>query len=442
MSKVSKYEPVSQLASIPSPATVSNGRSSCVLKWASSHVDNCRLINVGRRKAELFLLLNLALLCLFLFSIGHFLDNREQLRHRMDEKFTQIDRLLNQSVPLTSKYLISQANFCQPTTARPSYPGWPSSDRSRDDDRRKRRRATTTSSTADDERPAVDTHNGGKDSFWKCSTSPSNRDHLSLLDRLLIGVVSKTDNFERRVIIRATWGRYARDHGARLLFVVARSRSTLTNQQVQDEQVRYGDMLQMGFDEDYYNLTLKSVALLEYAASHCEQTVQHVLKIDDDVLPNWPLLEKQFCQLKPANTSAYVICTANNYREPIRDPTNKWYTPWDLFPAKRFPAYCSGPAYLLSMAAGKLLLAHLQKSKRVFYLEDVYVTGLLREHEPRVLMVDEPTFLNNNPLYHYCDSRDQLFHHHMNSQTMLLYWPWTVAAKCYRPWYSFAFRWF
>lgn len=278
--------------------------------------------------------------------------------------------------------------------------------------------------------------------FNQTDEPPKNESGPSILSELFIGVVSKTDNFERRVVIRATWGRYAIEHGARLLFIVARSRLPQVNQQVQEEQARYGDMLQMQFDEDYYNLTLKSVALLEYAATHCSQ-VKHVLKIDDDVLPNWPMLEQQFNLIRPINTSSYVICTAHNFSQPQRDPTNKWYVPLEIFQGKLFPTYCSGPAYLLSMPATRLLLAHLRtSSKKIFYLEDVYVTGMLREHEPRVLMVNEPNFLNNNPLIHHCDSRDQLFHHHMNSKTMLLYWPWTLTAKCYRPWYYFALRWF
>ena len=44
------------------------------------------------------------------------------------------------------------------------------------------------------------------------------------------------------------------------------------------------------FKEDYFNLTIKHVFALKWIASHCSD-VPYILKADDDVIVNLPLLQ-------------------------------------------------------------------------------------------------------------------------------------------------------
>ncbi|KAH9407371.1 hypothetical protein TYRP_012926 [Tyrophagus putrescentiae] len=82
--------------------------------------------------------------------------------------------------------------------------------------------------------------------------------------------------FDRRMTIRKTWGKEAKEAGMKA---------------IRAEAKQYGDMLQFNFIEDYYNLTLKAVAELKWAWRHCANSTRYLMKVDDDVLVNVPLLK-------------------------------------------------------------------------------------------------------------------------------------------------------
>jgi beta-1,3-galactosyltransferase 1 len=76
--------------------------------------------------------------------------------------------------------------------------------------------------------------------------------------------------------------------------------------------------------------------------------------------------------------------------QPVQDKKSKWYTPQKLFNERIYPAYTSGTAYAMTTTAAAKLYA-ASALVPVFWLEDVYVTGLVARRA-RVRRVHSPKF--------------------------------------------------
>ncbi|XP_071234379.1 N-acetyllactosaminide beta-1,3-N-acetylglucosaminyltransferase 3-like [Salvelinus alpinus] len=105
---------------------------------------------------------------------------------------------------------------------------------------------------------------------------------------LLLAIKSHPANSDRRAAIRATWGeeREWRGQGVRRVFLLGLGRERGEeggDPEVGEESERYGDILQWGFRESFYNVTLKEVLFWNWFHQECSTTVLYILKGDDDV---------------------------------------------------------------------------------------------------------------------------------------------------------------
>ncbi|XP_055757286.1 uncharacterized protein LOC129835606 isoform X2 [Salvelinus fontinalis] len=105
---------------------------------------------------------------------------------------------------------------------------------------------------------------------------------------LLLAIKSHPANSDRRAAIRATWGeeREWRGQGVRRVFLLGLGRDRGEeggDPEVGEESERYGDILQWGFRESFYNVTLKEVLFWNWFHQECSTTVLYILKGDDDV---------------------------------------------------------------------------------------------------------------------------------------------------------------
>jgi len=112
---------------------------------------------------------------------------------------------------------------------------------------------------------------------------------------LLVVVISAAENFAKRDLIRNTWaGPNFVDVGwIQIIFLVGANlrEDKIIQERLQKENVEYEDLVQVNVVDSYANLTLKSIALLHWAHSHCPGA-QLVLKCDDDNYINWNVLSK------------------------------------------------------------------------------------------------------------------------------------------------------
>ena len=196
---------------------------------------------------------------------------------------------------------------------------------------------------------------------------------------LLVVVNSAVTHFEERDAIRQTWGQFAVERGSLLLFLIGspdpfNPDSDLIQEKVFREEESHGDLLQGSFIENYYNLTLKTISLLRWVNSTCDQ-IKYILKVDDDMFVNMQMVV-DFCETRTFNKA--VIGKLARKWKPHRNPLSKWFVPMSAFNGSIYPNFATGPSYMFSGdAVGPLINTALTLTP--IYLEDVYVTGIVAE---------------------------------------------------------------
>lgn len=192
---------------------------------------------------------------------------------------------------------------------------------------------------------------------------------------LLIIVCSAPANFQNRNIIRNTWGsdRTVANKTVQVYFLVGEVYNSTLQQDLVEESAIYNDIVQDHFVDSYNNLTLKSIFMLKLVASHCKDTVQFLMKTDDDMFVNTlPLVNT----LRKSNATKLLLGCLICHAKPIKDVNNKWYAPKYLFDGRLYPNYLSGTGYVMSIDVVPRLFEAALKTP-IFYLEDIYITGIL-----------------------------------------------------------------
>ncbi|XP_022254990.1 beta-1,3-galactosyltransferase 5-like [Limulus polyphemus] len=191
---------------------------------------------------------------------------------------------------------------------------------------------------------------------------------------LLVLVVSRPLNMEARNAIRETWGKDLKDKGAKLGFVLGFPTVDSLQRKLLQENSVHKDLIQGNFLDTYFNLSIKTLALLRWASLFCSK-VKFVLKSDDDMFINSRALLKV---VKTRNDTRTILGLLAHKWPPHRNKKSKWYVPPEIYPYEYYPDFLAGPAYLISGDATSLLYA-ARESTVFFYLEDVYITGILAE---------------------------------------------------------------
>jgi hypothetical protein len=107
-------------------------------------------------------------------------------------------------------------------------------------------------------------------------------------DSLLVYILSKVNNFERRQAIRRTWAnkeQYEQLYRTCFVFLVGLG----NNSTILSEALTYGDIVQLNINESYQNIVYKEVAGLKWShlyASH----IPYLFKTDDDIIVDTLLL--------------------------------------------------------------------------------------------------------------------------------------------------------
>lgn len=189
------------------------------------------------------------------------------------------------------------------------------------------------------------------------------------------------------------------------------------------ENRRYGDIVQARVRDVYNNLTLKSIAGLEWTRDYCPGA-RYLLKTDDDMFIDVRRLlrfidkvehdavntvekktDKKNSETLKENGNKNVEMPptiwgrlAHGWR-PIRTPSSKYFVSKTQYVGRVFPDFCTGPAYLMTRAAvvplyeGALGRDYdleeeqedgtkpMPREQHTPYLklEDVYLTGVVAE---------------------------------------------------------------
>ncbi|XP_037935575.1 beta-1,3-galactosyltransferase 5-like [Teleopsis dalmanni] len=167
-----------------------------------------------------------------------------------------------------------------------------------------------------------------------------------------------------------------------LLAEIPKTEHFINQNQLQNEQERFGDLLQGNFMEGYRNLSYKHIMGLRWAAIECKQA-KFIIKIDDDIVYDvfqlrryLELLEVQHAELASSDNllSGYVLRNT----KPQRNIANKWFVSSQEYIGDIYPDYLSGWLYITNSATATKLVYEAQQSN-FFWIDDTWVTGILRE---------------------------------------------------------------
>ena len=215
----------------------------------------------------------------------------------------------------------------------------------------------------------------------------------------VVYVHSAPANFDRRQIFRQTWARKDRfaDFTSRLVFFIGATDNQEVQHKLLNESNLYRDIVQEDFKDTYRNLTYKGLAALKWFTNFCRNPT-FLIKSDDDTYIN---IFRLIYLLKTKYLGIHRSIVCNVYDEHtmpvLRDPKTclKWCVSYKEFKANTYPKYCSGSAFILSSdMAPDMFKTSL--STPFFWIDDVYVTGLLLKKLQNVTFIDESNGWDND----------------------------------------------
>ena len=228
----------------------------------------------------------------------------------------------------------------------------------------------------------------------------------------MILVHSAPHHFAERQAIRSTWGsvRTLKNWAIRLVFLLGTDTPPLdasVRKSVFRESFLFGDIVAGNFHDSYRNLTYKHLMGYQWALTYCPGAT-FILKTDDDAFIDIFQLFEFTTKTYGFNPEDTLVCNVfPEGTKPVRDDDvdsettiiennsnsnmdggKKWLVTREEYPHDKYPKYCGGLAYLITPDILERIVRVSERS-RFFWIDDVYVTGVLRE-----LVEKEPFYLN------------------------------------------------
>lgn len=233
-------------------------------------------------------------------------------------------------------------------------------------------------------------------------------------DSIVIMVHTARSNFEQRYAIRNTWGslKLFKQWHLHLVFLLGidLQSSQELNTQLLNESKQHGDLIMGNFKDSYRNLTYKHLMGYKWVSKFCPQAT-FILKTDDDIFADiFQVLEVIQAELMSSNRTYACLNMGGN--KPIRDKRSKWFVSKELYPDEMYPDFCSGSSYLMR-ATDAVKIYSASNRTQFFWIDDVFVTGILRSQYDRLVNGHNSTSLQIFNLH----SR-----HHLQDKSEIVNW--------------------
>ncbi|KAE8632382.1 hypothetical protein XENTR_v10001532 [Xenopus tropicalis] len=195
---------------------------------------------------------------------------------------------------------------------------------------------------------------------------------------LLLAIKSSPGNYERRAVIRQTWGAEETYGTAKVrrIFISGISKANMEvkrmNKLLKIESQKFGDILQWDFQDTFFNLTLKQLLFHQWLDENCPGA-NFIFNGDDDVFVNTfnVIAFSQGLGEHGADKHLYVGQLIANVG-PIRESQSKYYVPVQVTTSDSYPRYCGGGGILMSRFTC-LSISNQSKSIELFPIDDVYL---------------------------------------------------------------------
>ncbi|KAF1441380.1 N-acetyllactosaminide beta-1,3-N-acetylglucosaminyltransferase 3, partial [Spheniscus demersus] len=248
---------------------------------------------------------------------------------------------------------------------------------------------------------------------------------------LLLAIKSSPVNYERREVIRKTWGQERTIEGAfiRRVFLVGVTPNAWNtkklNQLLRLEQQEHGDVLQWDFRDTFFNLTLKQVLFHVWMEEHCPG-VRFIFNGDDDVFVNTDNVVRFAMATQGAQEQHLMVGQLFTHNRPIRYQHSKYFVPTQLLASKWYPPYCGGGGILMSGFTAHVI-SRESRDIKIFPIDDVYLGMCLEKaglrpashNGIRTMGVGAPA--NTDP-FDPCYYRELLLVHRFVPYEMVVMW--------------------
>ncbi|KAJ7308160.1 hypothetical protein JRQ81_008675 [Phrynocephalus forsythii] len=195
---------------------------------------------------------------------------------------------------------------------------------------------------------------------------------------LLLAIKSWPGNYERREMIRRTWGQERAVAGlpVRRVFLSGVApggalEARRLNRLLRLEAAEHGDVLQWAFHDTFFNLTLKQSLFHAWLEARCP-SARFLLNGDDDIFAHTDNLVGYLQGVPGAGRQHLFVGHLIAHVGPIRERWSKYYVPEQVTSATAYPPYCGGGGLLMSgYTAGAIRRASL--GLPLFPIDDVYL---------------------------------------------------------------------
>ncbi|XP_065307032.1 beta-1,3-galactosyltransferase 5-like [Dermacentor albipictus] len=205
--------------------------------------------------------------------------------------------------------------------------------------------------------------------------------------RILYFVHTAPKNTEKRRWLRKTIAdpKIASVMNSAIVFFVGETSQRDEHEAVLDEAIHEGDVVVLNFTDTYKNLTHKFLLGAKWVSDNCRlDSAVTIVKLDDDVLVNVFALLSYLKSGVMALTGFH--CKVVRGAMPFRTQKSKWYVSEKDFPQKVYPPYCAGAAFIMQPTV-LFAIYHASRHVPFFWVDDVYVTGVVGEHA-NITLVD------------------------------------------------------
>ncbi|XP_034043625.1 beta-1,3-galactosyltransferase 2-like [Thalassophryne amazonica] len=241
---------------------------------------------------------------------------------------------------------------------------------------------------------------------------------------LVLMVPVAPHNMAARDAIRKTWGREKVIQGEKVLtlFVLGLPSKNIDELQekVRQENLLYDDLIQSNFIDSYFNLTIKTMVIMDWLATHCH-TAAYGMKIDSDMFLN---IDNLIIMLhKPDIPKVNYLTGSIVWNRPVvRANNSKWYVPKEMYPEDTYPPYTVGMGYIFSNDLPEKYV-EISKTFKPFYVEDAYIGMCMKQLGLEPTSPPDPwQFQTFNIKYNRCEYSKIITYILETSEELKRYW--------------------
>ncbi|XP_039987946.1 UDP-GlcNAc:betaGal beta-1,3-N-acetylglucosaminyltransferase 9 isoform X2 [Xiphias gladius] len=193
---------------------------------------------------------------------------------------------------------------------------------------------------------------------------------------MLIAVKSIAADFDKRQVVRRTWGKegyFQNGVSIRTVFLLGVPRNwtalPLWDRLLSYESQTFRDILLWDFEDTFFNLTLKETHFLKWVNSSCPH-VKFIFKGDADVYVNVENIIEML-QGKKSDEDLFVGDIII-HAKPIRRRSSKYYVPEFVYGGGLYPNYAGGGGFVMSGHTARRLSSACQQVE-LFPIDDVFL---------------------------------------------------------------------